>query len=405
MTLGLVAAIIGANSERVQLDVSGAPGVIASKYASDFSATVDSWSGVGPTHGAPTPARLLGPYGSTYVLNMSTMSYSDQYIKRTLTGLTIGHTYQLQALVSGYRTYLGRLGVVGVAAAAPTSIPPNTGLYSWVPLSFTWTATATSHDIGLFRDDDDPFGGALLVAVTVYDIPVNGTEVTIQRDDANGSQFVRLPEGAVPDLAGDLTVFDEEFALTGTVIYTVRDSSGNLAADTVSPTNTANLLSSVGYLGSVVEIERLDEYSETVEFGEASTTLAIIGREDPLVVTRGDFAWSLRKGRLTWWAETYADAEAIKDLYRNGRTAMLRQVTHDGLDLYHVARSLSAVTKVLTGTGWRWTVEVDYLEVSWPDGDAQGVFGWSYGDVASSYLAYYNLPTAFATYADLAVGP
>lgn len=406
MTLGLAVTLTGTDNETAELAITGAnaPGTV--KYTADWTAGVDSWAG-GTTgsHSAPTPTQFLGQLLTTPI------AYSDQYAKRTVTGLTVGHRYrivtQVQAEWTGALVYLE---VAAVDAGDPIAIPQNTGLSTIRTVTHEFVATATSHDVRLRRADEGgdlhAFAGLTMWNLTVTDIPTTGIGVTVQRTDANGTHFVRQLADAVPDGTGALTIEDEEFALTGSVTWTVRDASGTLASDSIVQPGTGRpLVSAVGFLGTVQGIDRVDGYDEAWDFGEAKTTLAVVGREDPLVTDRTDFAWSLRSGRLTYFLEDYTSARALVDLYRNGRVALLRQPTHPGLDLYHVSRRISPRPYILKAAGWTWQVEVEYQEVAWPDGELRGSFGWSYADVLASYLAYYNLPLAFAQYLDLKAGP
>lgn len=402
MTLALDATLAGTNNEKCTLSVTGASALGTSKYASNFSAGVDSWSGATDgAHSSPT-------VGAAFSLLNTGILYSDQYVKRTITGLTSGHNYRVQLVVACKAAALAYLQVNGMTAGDAEAIPAYDGTIATVRnVYYDFVATGTSHELRVRRADDGGDFQLVVWSVKVNEIPLTGLGVTIQRTDANGTHYVRLQDGQVPDDTGAMTADDEEFALLGTVTWTVRDSSGALASDSIVMGSTYNLplVSSVGFPGQVVAVSRLDGYDEALAFGEAKTTLSVVGREDPLVLERGDFAWSLRAGTLTYWCEDYDDATTIRDLYRNGRVALLRQATHPGLDLYHVASAIRITPQTFTTDGWRFGVEVTYQEVDWPEGVLQGVYGWSYADVKANYLAYYNLPLAFATYADLKAGP
>jgi len=214
MTLTLTATPDALGS--VLLEIAGAGHAGATVYASNF-ATVDSWAG-GTTgaHTAPTVSASGG------VLNCGVMEYSDQYVKRTVTGLTIGVSYRVtaEAFTTGHAGP-ARLGVAGISYGDAVAI--GIGFVGHTTMTYDWVATATSHDVRVrvvgLDEGALPPGSLKLASVTVTAITAGYGPLQVQRTDLNGTEFVRLPANVEPDTAGDLDVTDHEAAITGTVLW------------------------------------------------------------------------------------------------------------------------------------------------------------------------------------------
>ncbi len=421
MTLAISAKLTTQDCGQATLAVTGAAGALpvgAAVYTSDFSAGVDSWTSGSDGASAPPSLTRVIP-GTAYLLRLGwsgtaeTWQKAEQYFTRTITGLTIGNIYQASARFKVYggigSAVLVDVGVDGIGTGTPQPVTVS----AWVTVTYTFTATATSHALRIRRTD-----GAFAWSVYAKDITVQRVStatvagISIQRTDANGTRFVRVVSGSVPDSSGAQTVYDEEFAQSGAVTYAVVDSSGNQASCTLTNADLSasfafagNVLGPVGFLNQLLAVARVDGYDEAYAYSENSTgKLAIIGRQDPIITSRADNQWSKRTGTLTYYAASHAAAVLIAAEYQVGRIALLRfQGTIP--DLYHVANTVRVTPAHQLVGGWTWTVVVDYVETGWPSGDLQGAHPWQYADVASDYLAYYNLPVTFATYADLLAGP
>lgn len=431
MTLALDASTAGDGS--VYLSCTGASHVGTNKYASNF-ATTDSWAG-GNTgalgHGSPNVAAAT--IGGTPVLQIGSvtpMLYSDQYVKRTVTGLTIGVAYRITALVKGASsasgsTTLVRAGIDGTAYSDPVAV---TDVGS-TAVNYDFVATATSHDVRLrvvgFDEGALPQSTLKLISVSVDQITAGLGPLQIIRTDANGTRFVRLPADAEPDNTGAFSVTDYEAALVGTVDYIVRDGLGFTATDSVTNVGedyigvVGALLGAVG-LESLVGVPILRTYTDSRTYQQLTVDpKAVIGREDFTAVVTGDYGWTKRQGTLTlliYGAGLSSDdcwswAQLIAERYTEGRVMLLRQTTYTGMDLYHVGRTVRVEPAEVwandAGDGQTkrqtWQVVVDYVETGWPEGDLVGT-QWTYADLAEDYLAYWQLPATFATYSDLAAG-
>ena len=99
-------------------------------YAGDFEAGTDAWTGVGSSTTA---------HGGTGAVPLVQASPDPAVATRTVTGLTVGRTYTLEAWVSGAGD--ATMGVAGVGDSAPVTAG------AWALLSYPFTATATSHDL------------------------------------------------------------------------------------------------------------------------------------------------------------------------------------------------------------------------------------------------------------------
>lgn len=432
MTLSLTALTAGDGS--VALTVAGASHVGTSKYASNF-ATTDSWAG-GNTgalgHGSPNvTTATVGGAAALIVGTTTVMQYSDQYVKRTVTGLTIGVSYRITVVARGGSSHSGsttlvRAGIDGTSYSDPVAVSD----VSDTTITQDFVATATSHDIRVrvvgYDEGALPQTPLTIISAAVNQISAGLGPLQIVRTDYNGTHFVRLPAGAAPDNTGAFTVTDYECALVGTVDYVVRDGLGAQASASVDNVgsvyfgSTAGLLGAVG-LESLISVPIIRGYNDQRTYQELTVDpKAVIGREDFTAVTTGDYGWTKRQGTITlmiysrWLSSTelWGEAQIIAQFYTQGRVMLLRQTTYQGMDLYHVPRSVRVEpAEVFAGDLFldgeqvqqTWAVVVEYTETGWPDGDLVGT-EWTYADVADQYLAYWQLTSTFASYADLKAG-
>lgn len=413
----------------VTLNLTGAAHVGTVVYASNFASGVDSWAG-GVTGASAVPSVDTAPkdgYNTLRVGYGSPFIASDQYAKRTITGLTIGVTYRVTAKVIGmYSGWMSAIGVAGIG----TSGLWVTGPPGWTTLTYDFVATATSHDLRLTRNSDPINNGvAYLRDVVVAQITAGYGPLQIQRTDANGTHYVRLPVDAEPNSSGNFTIDDYEAALVGSVSYTVRDGLGFTATDFVTDVGAALLTDGYGATIGQVGLQAFQVASAVLGYDEARTyqaltidPKAIIGREDFTAAVTDDYGWSKRKGTLRLLTRNsdgsynsvnlWDWANAIAEVYTSGRVALLRQHLYPGMDLYHVATEVRIVPEEVhvstTGEEFLqvWVVEVDYVEVAYPAGSLTGTTDWIYTALGGAYLAYWNLAGAgYADYVDLAGGP
>jgi hypothetical protein len=218
---------------RVRLDVTGAPAGPAANYASNF-ATVDGW-----TAGANGAVSVAGGVATFTATGPPTAVFS-----RTVTGLTIGTVYAFTVLVdplaAGAQVQLGESVTGGVTAwTTPAGVSPYGTYYA---LSYTWTATATSHTIQVRTRPST--NGAYTQAFNVKDArvaPASWVGTSITRTDANGTNVPVRSSGNVG--ATSYTVHDYEAALLGELVYTVTDGNGVTASS--SPTSHAAWLTNL----------------------------------------------------------------------------------------------------------------------------------------------------------------
>lgn len=336
---------------RVLLEVTGGPSR-ARAYDSNF-ATVDGWSGASGTFVSD------GRLGIVAVGSTATWS-------RTVTGLTIGHTYKFYAVVIGTHGSIA-LGVAGKTPGAYLKPPDGVGTLT----SYEFTATATSHDLQFLLKQSN--GSVNLPAYQVSSAWLTRTTAwlgtTIRRTDANGTDVeVREgPEGQDTDSGGAMTVTDYEHALTGTVVYTVTDGDGVTATDSVTPDPAPGAWLSVPATADPEAAEPpvfLDGL-RVVGYDEASTSNGsvhtIIGRRDP-VANPGPLVY--RAGMLQLWCPDYATAAAVRELFEAGDVAQLRQTEHAGMDMHLTATEVT-VRPDTTGA-LRWLAAVMYQQVGAP---------------------------------------
>lgn len=379
----------------VLLEVTGAPVPAAPVYTGAFPATVDSFVAGTDTEVFWNASNGKAAAGSM-VLIWARVTTTEGKAARTVTGLTIGHTYTLAAWVLADTHSKSRVGVTGIGSGIwVTGIGEGPG--QWQKVTYTFTATATSHEILAITSSHNPAGTesySFFDDVTVTRVVGTGP-TTITRVDVNGARPVRLLDGQEP-IAGVLTVTDYEPALTGSIRYDVTDTDGVTTSQTIAAPVVSNPWLHVPVLPSVrVELDLVTDYN--AERPNGTTVHEVIGREDPLPVMGPS---RTRRGRARVWAPDYATARAAEDVLRQGEVVMLRQPTYPGLDMYLVPESLQVVPIGATVEGQRWALEFGYLEVAAPTGPLLGGTGWSFADVAK-FATFADVRATYDTFADL----
>lgn len=225
--------------------------------------------------------------------------------------------------------------------------------------------------------------------------------VIITRSDVSGNGAVRLMPGQEP-LAGSMTITDYEPALTGTITYTVLDSSEDEATDTAT---LAGLITNPVLVVAVRPQYRV-EATAVVGYDHTRETAAVVhnplGRTDPIVVFG---ALRNRQGAVSMFAATFADAKAIENVVATGDAVLLRQVDHAGMDGYFIATSSNVSVFQAENETVLWQVSVEFVSVDAPDMPLLGAAGWTWADVIENYATVADMQLAFATFNELTVGP
>lgn len=221
--------------------------------------------------------------------------------------------------------------------------------------------------------------------------------LVITRTDANGVHPVRMAADAVVS-AGLLTVVDYEPALVGPVSYVADTATATVELPAGLPTR----LAVIGRPAAARDVVELTAYSESSDGAPFLARVYLRGDELPITAPL-----SLRSGPFTLHLDTYAEAQAVRELARAGQILQLRQPTFPGLDLYLVPSRVSATTVNESLTPAQWRVTFDYVEVSWPSSSvlplAAGAV-WTYDDLKALGGTYTTLKATWATYFDLAIG-
>lgn len=315
---------------------------------------------------------------------------------RTVTGLIVGQAYRYTAMLSTTTSSgKARLSVAGVGEGVW-----QTG-NTWRSVSYTWTATATSHVIQLELErtaTSVAYTYARFDDVVVEQVPDNWLALHIVRVDANGVGTVRLRSGQEP-IAGVLTVEDFEVALAGPVRYDVIDGTGAI-------TSAATELTAV--TGSTLHLPVLPEHrvqlESVLDYNAARGTLTsrhdIVGRPDPVTILG---LLRLREGSLRVWCSDYATAMGAVSITNRGEVIMLRQPDYPGMDMYFVTTRTQVAPEASSSTVRRWTVTLEFTEVAAPTGPLLGNAGWSYTNV-TDLGTYAAVRDAFGDYTELVVG-
>lgn len=381
-------------------------------YASWYASAPIGWS-----HYNPANATFYSSAAGT------TADYpaGSQSLRRTLTGLVVGHRYTVTVRGEAwlFTADLGygsgarwQPGIVGIGWANPSAGLTNA--------SYTFTATATSHVLDVRLVDAFTASGGYAAGtprtyvqvgidyVLLEDTtpnPVTYSLVALTRGDANGTRPVRMYDGqAISD--GVLVTTDPEAALTGFISYTavVQPSSGTAVRVQASVDMTG--LVSRGRIApaSVPSLGGWFDLSTGVTIGRESTTTVaqVINRPDPLVTLGSQTS---RSGTLSIWCPTYEAGTALEAVFNTGEVVLVRQPDYLGLDMYVVGTRTSLDLQREMTDPRRWVLEVEYTEVAAPTTNLRGSIGWT---IAESFARNATLDTSraeFPTVLDLLIGP
>lgn len=415
-------------------------------YRTDIAVSdVANWSQGGPAvTGGYRPAPYASwyayaPSGWTHYLPVNAAYYSSaagttadypagsQSLRRTITGLVVGHRYTLTVRGEAFLFTAGQPfgasarwqpGIVGISWADPAA-----GVAS---ASYTFVATATSHVLDVRLVDAFTASGGYAAGtpqtyvqvginyVLVEDTtpnPVTYSLASLVRGDASGTRAVRMYDGQeISD--GVLVTTDPEVALTGFVSYTavVHPTTGDDVRVQASVDMTGLVSRSRIAPASVPSLGAWFDLAPTLTIGRVSTTTVaqVINRPDPLVTLGSQ---TLRSGTLSIWCESYEAGTALEAVFNTGEVALVRQPDYQGLDMYVVGTRTSLDVqpeRVLLpggGTTRRWVLSVDYTEVTAPTTDLRGSIGWTVADSLARNATLDASRAEFPTVLDLLIGP
>jgi hypothetical protein len=353
----------------VRLDVAAAPAPPSTLYASDFSATVDSWSVIA---GTATLTRYTPDTPDSLRLTATTDTATAG---RTVTGLTVGASYRFKVAVNRMAgtVQLGVSGVAGGPVVTPSAKAADAEGFVYLSLDFTATATSHTLRVNIARSGgtwssapDYRFRDATLTGPT-------GTwqGTTIYRTDSLGTSVpVREPGGGTDTTsAGTMRVYDWEAPTTGeTISYTVVDGTGGTATATATLTSASTWLQlpnttdprDTGFHSPPNSVALFKVTSWEAQRDSIGQSHQIIGRTDK-VGNPGPLAQ--RVGTFDVLALTYDAVVALVALIGGGATVMMRQPTHKGLDLYFTVTDLRTRMDTDSQT---WTAAVGFEEVPRP---------------------------------------
>lgn len=218
----------------------------------------------------------------------------------------------------------------------------------------------------------------------------------ILRSDANGTRPVRL---RAEDLtgAGSRELVDYEPALTGRMLYRVQTSTGE---DVQVWTEIQGAVLPRFIIPSVPQFAVVAE--AVLSYSAARQTRSrfheVIGRAGPLV-SAGKLA--PRTGRMKISFPDYSAANDLLNVLERGQTVMFRQYEHTGMDMYFHAETvdIEAVPEEE-----EWSLNIGFVEVSFPAGPVLSRRGWTFHDLAGRYASFDEVAAEFDTFYDLSVG-
>lgn len=349
----------------LRLNVSGAPTSPPASYASNFATTVDGWA---VTTGAGTSVAMDGT-GPVPGIRVKSTSVSPATAARTVTGLTVGQTYKISAYATRVRGAIA-LGVTGIGVAADVQTVGRQ------VVSYSFTATATSHQVtATVTKGATSIAPIEYVLDTVTVVRTSGWPgTTITRTDDNGTRVLRVNRGGQDvTSSGTMQVYDHEASLRGPVVYTVTDGLGATASVTwsaelqtpaaawITLPLTTDVYSSAATPPRSTRVAAILGTSSTRR--AQGTLLPVIGSEAP-VGNPGPLA--LRSGTVQLLCLDYAAAHAVELLLAAGDTALLRQQTFPGLDMYFQTDGVDVTPTELVAGAQAWLVTVSFREVAVP---------------------------------------
>lgn len=226
-------------------------------------------------------------------------------------------------------------------------------------------------------------------------------EVTILRQDGNGSNLVRQPENNIT-VGGVLIVDDWEPRLTGPLAYTVTDESGATATRSIS----AGLGVSTPWLthpGLATLNRAVTIRTDRPSWAGRSTPHQVYLRTDPVFTIQPAAS---RTGTLDLECLSWTEANAVRHMYDQGVPLLLRNPCLDDADYYHVVTGdVAAEERVEARWGGRWGVTVGYTQVAFPAGHTQGSARWQWGDVPAAYTTWKDATRRYASWAAFRAGP
>ena len=153
----------------------------------------------------------------------------------------------------------------------------------------------------------------------------------------------------------------------------------------------------------------MPQYSEQVQtitaYGssrEAATTVhRPLGRSDSLVVMGklGD-----RTGSLEIFCDSYTAARKLERIFERGEIVQLRQRV-EGMDMYFTATGIPVSPYSVQGEdGTKWALTINYVEVRRPIGNLAGALGWTFDELAASFVSFDAVTAAFPDFDALTLG-
>lgn len=188
------------------IQVVDVPAHDVTAYAQSFDSTTDSWAVTGGTLTLNTAQHHSSP-SSLYLGGTSTGTYT---MTRTISGLLVGHTYTFTAWVLGGLSsgQTVKLGVTGIGSSTPVNAYSGYPAFSFTQLTYTFTATSTSHVLEMYSIHPSTGGTDSFWD----DVSVIEHVATTYRDfEADVKSYrIALDESRAPYVQADITIATPE---------------------------------------------------------------------------------------------------------------------------------------------------------------------------------------------------
>ena len=216
----------------------------------------------------------------------------------------------------------------------------------------------------------------------------------VRRTDANGTYDVRVLDGQLPHAAPDVLTLDDYEAAKGTSTYAVITTAGTVSGSIV-------LALTSPWLGTPETPHYSAPVASVLTYGAGVVNQSTVHEPDgapAIVIVRGG---STRRGSMTIQGGSYSTALNLLRLCQQGRTMLLRETQHPGMDMFFMPMNADIITSLAAGAASQFDLSVQYIEVGRPTGPLAGAFGWTWDDVPASFDNWWDVFDAYANWADV----
>jgi hypothetical protein len=239
----------------------------------------------------------------------------------------------------------------------------------------------------------------IATASVLLSITKTETVSRIERTDINGTHEVRVPSLTLPSTgAGTLHLTDYE-AAHGVNNYRVIHSGSSEVATAPAVLALVQPWVFVPVLpNKSLSVPQITTYNAS----RTSSTIRhrVIDRTEP-VVNMGKLG--LREGQMDIWCPDYLATRDLDEALNTGEILMLRQEV-PGMDMWFSPSEVDVQPFSEQGNQTRYRYTVRFQETLRPEGFLKGARGWTFDELAESFITFDQVTAAYASFDDLLIG-